>query len=42
MKTTSFLVRDIPSHGVIDADMLQDKSCNKRRIIDESNLIECD
>ena len=42
MKDTSFLVGDIPSHGVIDADMLQDKSCNRRRIIDESNLIECD
>lgn len=41
MKTT-FLVRDIPSHGVIDADTLQESSCNRRRIIDESNLIECD
>lgn len=42
MKVSSFLVGDIPSHGIIDADLLQDKSCNKRRIIDESNLVECD
>ena len=41
MKVTLF-VGDIPSHGVIDADMLQEKSCNKRRIIDESNMVECD
>lgn len=39
---TAFLVGDIPPHGVIDTDMLQESSCNKRRIIDESNLIECD
>ena len=39
---TAFLVGDIPSHGVIDADLLQESSCNKRRIIDESNMVECD
>lgn len=42
MKATTFLVGDIPPHGVIDADLLQELSCNRRRIIDESNLIECD
>lgn len=38
----TILVGDIPSHGVIDADLLQDKSCNRRCIIDESNMVECD